>query len=152
MKELINKKIKQVIVSGEYQDYITFVLDNDENISYHAYGDCCSESYFSEIWNIKDMIGKEILEVEELQLMPGDAPIRKSRQEHDSIYGYRLKSKADDYYDTSNNMTVIFRNSSNGYYGGNIELSIIPDTDNRTDEPIKSIDISSLENWSAPSL
>ncbi len=148
MKELKDKIIKSVKISGEYQDRIIIDTDNGK-FTYITYGDCCSETYFSEVWNVKNMIGKKITEVEDLELVEGDAPLRKSRQEVDSIYGIRLKSKNDDYYDTSNNMTIIFRNSSNGYYGGNIDIGINEDDESKLE---RLEDISGLDNWTAPIL
>jgi hypothetical protein len=58
------------------------------------------------------------------------------RQEHDSFYGYALNTKA-------GTCTIVFRNSSNGHYGGSCELdsAIYPD--------IIYKDISNLSDWTA---
>lgn len=138
MKELKYKTIKSITVYGDYQDQIKFETD-DGDIIYDAVGDCCSASYFSDIWNAQNIIGKKVVRVEELQLEDGDAPYRPSREEYDSIYGFRLWNEDDGV------CVIIFRNSSNGYYGGECELG-----DKITSENKKFEHKITEENWSAP--
>lgn len=114
MQELVGKKIKRIFIDADQQQFIKFEIDGGEEgdyIMYSAYGDCCSESYFSELIGVTSILGKEILFVEEMDLGAGEA----TRQGYDTLYAYRLKTE-----DTS--CLVIFRNSSNGYYGGSCDL------------------------------
>ncbi len=75
-------------------------------------GDCCSTSWFADFLGVDTLLGQTVLEVEETA-MPDEDPDNgaRSRQSEDQLYGYRfltLRGYAD----------LIFRNSSNGYYGG----------------------------------
>lgn len=115
MKELFNKIVQEVWIDSENQEYILFKCGRLEEVCYHGYGDCCSETYFSEINRLDNLIGHEVIGLEVIDQFPEDLPERESRQESDEIYGYRLKTK-------KGYAVIIYRNSSNGYYGGSAEL------------------------------
>lgn len=71
--------------------------------------DCCSETWFADILGVQHLLNHEINELEFLDLpRPDDG---RSRQEEDQAYGLRLTTAA-------GVCDIIFRNSSNGYYGG----------------------------------
>lgn len=111
MKELIGHKIFDVEV-GEEERALRFTTDT-KPIIYDTYGDCCSESWFSEVISLDSLINHTVASVEELflpQYQDGN-----TRQMFDQIYGYKLATEAG-YID------IVFRNSSNGYYGGSCHL------------------------------
>ncbi len=138
MNKLKNTIIKEINVFGDYHDNIKFVTDKGD-ICFHAYGDCCSNSFFSDIWNAQNLIGEEVTEVEDIGLEPGEAPKRNADEnDNEQIYGIKITSQ-------KGSCVVIFRNHSNGYYGGSIEDTTCPTT-----EPEKKWNI--IENWSAPLL
>jgi hypothetical protein len=110
MTKLIGKTIKHVFVSLKNQDYLKFVTDSGD-IVYRAYGDCCSESYFSDVNRTTNLFGKKIIDVKEVELMEEEYLPMESRQEEDKIYGYKIITE-------SGECLIIMRNSSNGYYGG----------------------------------
>jgi hypothetical protein len=75
---------------------------------------CCSESWIEEILNPEFLRGK-VLAVRELSYREVPEYPDSGRQEVDVTYGWAI--------DTSlGTATVIFRNSSNGYYSGCLEL------------------------------
>lgn len=72
--------------------------------------DCCSETWFADITSPENLVG-EIKGVRVLDLpKPTDD---RSRQEDDEAYGFVLSTDKGD-------CTIVYRNSSNGYYGGSI--------------------------------
>lgn len=133
MKELVGKIVTGVYVSDD-QYYMKFDIKDAQPIVYHTDGDCCSETWFADIVIVEGgftdkSTNKNPLEVvvcEELDIpswmelvITNDG---RGRQEVDTVYGFKLIFKDKDYIYKQRDMTVIFRNSSNGYYGGCVEL------------------------------
>lgn len=138
MNELKNKIIKEINVFGDYHDNIQFVT-NKGDVCYSAYGDCCSSSFFSDIWNAENIIGQEITDVEDIELQEGEAPNRYAKEDdYEQVYGIKITSN-------KGSCVIIFRNHSNGYYGGSIEF-----TNRSPEDDEKKWNIT--DNWSAPSL
>ncbi len=112
MKELIGKKISGLRIN---EDQRVLVFDTDQGaVGYEAYGDCCSESWFADITGVSAMIGGTVQPVEEVSIDRYHVEDGRTLQEYDEAYGYKLttdKGYAD----------IVFRNSSNGYYGGSID-------------------------------
>lgn len=88
-----------------------FILDTD--------GDCCSESWWADINGVQQLIGEQITKVEEIEMpdfmqraLSADG---RSRQGEDRIYCVKLTT-------TRGAADLVFRNSSNGYYGGDWSL------------------------------
>jgi hypothetical protein len=142
MKELIGYKILNVemlAANGNFsgEEAIQFTVENNKPIVYLTYGDCCSETWFSEILNLDFLVGHTVSEVKELD-MP-DYTDNNSRQQEDKYYGYRITTEA-------GHCTIAFRNSSNGYYGGEIEIEDI----NRAPSVIRNwYSIGHLADWTA---
>ena len=120
MDELKDKIIKKVEM--EEDQTIVFTTKDGEKIAYVAYGDCCSTSWFAHIAGLKNLLGQRIVEVKERQEWT-KKEIATAEAEGDyeslSLYGYLLKTK-------KGTCDIEFRNESNGYYGGNAELSSVP--------------------------
>ena len=121
MKELVGKTIRGLYVN-EDQSMLKFDTDQGELI-YLAEGDCCSESWFADIMFGWKFFNNVVTSVEELEvpdwltrLVSND---KRTRQEYDQVYGYQIVVSAA-LYESGNakSCDVIFRNSSNGYYGG----------------------------------
>lgn len=88
---------------------------------YTLYADCCSNTYLSDI--IKNISLKSypwfegyiISGYEELDLKEWEYKPRESRQECDTIYWVKILLECE--WDEPNSITIIYRNSSNWYYG-----------------------------------
>lgn len=111
--KLIGRKIKSLkLSSGE--SYLLFDTDEDQ-ILWEAEGDCCSESWFADIINFAALIDGTVISVEDIDLP--DAFVQKAsednrcRQLHDNFYGIRIATDL-------GICDIVYRNSSNGYYGG----------------------------------
>ena len=112
MKELIGKKITGLRIN---EDQSVLVFDTDQGaVGYKALGDCCSESWFADITGVSALLGGTVQTADEVSMEGYNVEDGRGRQESDEAYGYKLttdKGYAD----------VVFRNSSNGYYGGSID-------------------------------
>jgi hypothetical protein len=115
MKELIGKIITGLSVSvGE--DVLAFEHQDGTRTIYDAYGDCCSETWFADITGVNALIGGIVISVDDVDMKGYNTDDGRGRQEEDEVYGYKIvtdKGYAD----------IVFRNSSNGYYGGNVEFT-----------------------------
>ena len=112
MNELIGKTVTGLRVN-EDQSILAFDHPDGTSTSYATYGDCCSETWFADITGVSALLGGKVLEVENVELPTVED--KRTRQEHDEFYGVKLrtdKGLAD----------IVYRNSSNGYYGGSIDL------------------------------
>lgn len=142
MKELIGKKILGMSVSDD-QHYLKFTTDQGDLI-YQAWGDCCSESWFADIivnvrYHSSEQFGDDVVEVEEIQMPLWANKVvnndGRCRQDYDDVYGYKILTK------DGSNFEVIYRNSSNGYYGGDCV---------HVKEPYETVEwIEITDDWSA---
>lgn len=115
MKQLIGKKIISLKINGDQT--VLMIESIDEIFMFLAEGDCCSETWFAEIIGVNYLIGATVLKVDNLDLPDYNLNDGKCRQAKDTVYGIRLitdKGETD----------IIYRNSSNGYYGGSIQLLV----------------------------
>lgn len=131
LKTPLDKLIGRVITKIELEDtnqHTLIISTNEGQLSYAVEGDCCSESWFSDIVGIKNLVGAKISRIEEItdELKWYNTDDGRNRQECDSVYGYRIFGYRHDGYEILLG-EIIFRNSSNGYYGGSLyEESEIP--------------------------
>ena len=113
MKELIGKKINSLRINN---DQSVLVFDTDHGaVAYAVCGDCCSESWFADIIGVNELLGGTVQTVDEVSMEGYNVEDGRTRQECDEAYGYKLTTNKG-YID------IVFRNSSNGYYGGEIGL------------------------------
>jgi hypothetical protein len=139
MKELKNKEVTEINVYGDYHDYMEFVT-KEGPIAYFASGDCCSSSFFSDIWNAENIVNQEVINVEDISLEAGEAPNRGAEEDdNEKIYGIKITSKI-------GSCVIIFRNHSNGYYGGGVDLV------SQVGDKAKAKKWNITNNWSAPLL
>lgn len=113
MKELIGKKIESIFIDGKEQELIKFNTDQGP-VVYDTYGDCCSETWFADITGIDALIGHTVMEVEKVDM--GEVDDGRTRQEVDEVYSVKFKT-------TGGHADIVYRNSSNGYYGGDCSLT-----------------------------
>lgn len=113
MKELIGKKITGLRIN---EDQSVLAFDTDQGvIVYEARGDCCSETWFADITGVGQLIGGTVQTADRVSMDGYNVEDGRARQEYDEAYGYKLTTDKG-YVD------LVFRNSSNGYYGGWIQL------------------------------
>ena len=120
MKELIGKKIISMLVN-EDESLLVFET-NGGLVAYEAVGDCCSTTWFADITGIGNAIGQTVRDVEDVELPDYNVDDGRCRDMEDVVYCYRIRTDG-------GVMDVVFRNSSNGYYGGWAEYRAEPSLD-----------------------
>lgn len=106
---------------GKIRDIVgndtTFAFIGDEKtLTVYLEGDCCSMTYFDEIYNKEALVGQEVIQVldfdqktnRQITLM-----IPEDKSEENIIYELVLVTK-------KGHCHIICHNASNGYYGGSI--------------------------------
>lgn len=110
-ERLVGRKVTGVQIDMVGQHFFRF--DTDEGmIVLEALGDCCSETWFADLIAADCLIGQTVSAVEDVELPPPCKKDHRSRQEEDVIYGIKI------FTGRGQHAFLIFRNSSNGYYGG----------------------------------
>lgn len=109
MKQLIGKKIKALAVNKD-KSLLSFETEN-EQVNFSVKGDCCSQSWFADINGVYALLGGTVVNVEEVSMEGYNVEDGRTRQDSDCAYGYKIRTDKGD-------ADVVFRNSSNGYYGG----------------------------------
>src|SRR3972149_4416951 len=112
MEELIGQQVIGLSASGN-KEFLAFDTVEGEMVAYQAEADCCSESWFADITGIGNLIGYIVRTVDEIELPGYNVEDGRGRQEEDEVYGFRIRSDG-------GTTDIVFRNSSNGYYGGSL--------------------------------
>lgn len=122
MKENIWKlegKTARSVWASEDQQSLAFLCDGEHGVRWDADGDCCSVSWFADIVGLRALIGATVSRVEEIDLetLGYRTDDGRGRQECDQAYGFKIITD-------KGWVDVIFRNSSNGYYGGSMSAGV----------------------------
>jgi uncharacterized protein (TIGR02996 family) len=107
--------VGRTVTEVKLNDDTLTLLTNDGPFSYLAMGDCCSVSWFYRVLGAENLIGQTVVAVAEGKTDDIDPDDGLARQECDEAYGYCLLT-------AKGACEVTFRNSSNGYYGGWLEV------------------------------
>lgn len=117
------KNLEWILLSFDDDNFILRI--DWKYYKYSLWADCCSETYISDIiknislkeypsfwykWESLKIVWYEELDLEEWEYIP-----RKSRQDVDSIYWIKIYLECE--WDSPNAITIVYRNSSNWYYG-----------------------------------
>lgn len=109
MNDLKGKVILDIYVSDDRED-MQFVTTQGPQF-FSVDGDCCSQSYFYEVNSPENILGKQVSDVQELDLPDPDD---EDSQKGDVVVAYGIRLISVDGLHTD----IVFRNDSNGYYGG----------------------------------
>lgn len=90
---------------------IKFIVDNGEEIVAKSDGDCCSDSWIEHVELPALGFPAKVLEIEYLDLDDKEEEVDKYSVT--KFYGLKIKTDRGD-------ITIDYRNCSNGYYGGNL--------------------------------
>ena len=114
LDDLVGLTVLELETSDDNQHLSIRLKDSFDNIidtHFVAYAMCCSQSWIESIEGKEDIIGNEIINIIEHNLPSEDTSDNELLQ----FYNYEII--------TSQGSCVIdFRNSSNGYYGGSLDL------------------------------
>jgi hypothetical protein len=109
MTALVGKKTSRISIND---DQSVLAFDTDAGIvAFAVFGDCCSESWFADIVGVPALIGGTVSAAEEISMDGYNVDDGRGRQEEDAAYGYKITTD-------KGICDIVFRNSSNGYYGG----------------------------------
>jgi hypothetical protein len=125
---------------------VTFETDQGL-VTFEVFGDCCSRSYFHDFIGVeKLLVNGPVVAAEQVRLLPGDpghpdpaplqdreaqavlealSPPQDSYEDCVRVYGFRFTTEHPVWGEQSS--VIAFRNSSNGYYGGWMEVAEKPD-------------------------
>jgi len=107
MSDLIGKLVTGLKI-GDGETVMVVEFEGGQSV-YECEGDCCSNTWIADIVGVQRLIGHTVLKVEQLDVP--EVEDGRTRQEYDQFYGVKLITDGG-YVD------VVYRNSSNGYYGG----------------------------------
>jgi hypothetical protein len=110
-QSLVGLRINAIFVSpGEHSLYLVTDRSGDAPIlALYTEGDCCSESWWADVTGVMQLLFAQVARVEDIEVeAPEDG---RGRQESDEAYGLRITTD-------QGAADLVFRNSSNGYYGG----------------------------------
>lgn len=110
MQRLVGRTIYALYVEKSRDEYLRIYCDCG-SLVWRAEGDCCSESWFADITGVEALLGATVTAVEEVELP--DPEDNRTRQDCDQAYGFKITT-------TKGRTDIVFRNSSNGYYGGSL--------------------------------
>lgn len=111
---LVGKIIKAIELT-EDRCAIRFVLEDGTTIVARCYADCCSSTWIEDVINVDAALGSPVLNAEDIELPePFCKPTRHNIDEEEmQYYGFAVET-------ANGRMTIAYRNSSNGYYGGSL--------------------------------
>lgn len=115
-ESIIGKSVKSVRMDS---DYAILLFTDGSYQTFEVEGDCCSYSYFTDFVGVANLIaGAPIGAVTKVD--PGIEAAHRPDEDNDEciqVYGYKFLLT------DGSSATLVFRNSSNGYYGGWMELT-----------------------------
>lgn len=116
---LIDKTIQGIDIGPE-EAALRFRIMGGDSVVWETEGDCCSESWWADGFSLNQLRGSTVKEVNTIEMpqLPADGgggyvkgTDERTRQEYDEVYGIEVVT-------TKGAAKLVFRNSSNGYYGG----------------------------------
>jgi hypothetical protein len=110
MQNLVGRKVSALSISDN-QSLLVVTHDEGEAI-YETEGDCCSNTWIADIVGVDRLLGQMVLAVESVRMESVEDG--RTRQDYDRFYGIKLTT-------TGGYVDIVYRNSSNGYYGGSLE-------------------------------
>lgn len=94
----------------------TLYLDDGNKLHLELYGECCSQSFFTDLKQFEELEGAKILNIEERE---GQSDNNLPEPEGDVISWHFLVFTTD-----KGHVTIDWHNESNGYYDGSLTASV----------------------------
>lgn len=95
------------------EEHLRIVLADGRVLVGETDGDCCSETWWADATGVKQLIGGIVSAAKEIPMDDYDVNDGRGRQSDDEAYGVRITTNL-------GVCDLVFRNSSNGYYGGSV--------------------------------
>lgn len=107
---LADRPLESVTIDAG-KDYVTFAFEDGHTARYAAEGDCCSSSWIEELTVPDSVKGRTLVGVQDYTF---DNPKDEADNEYEVLQSYKTVF----HLDNGETITIEYRNSSNGYYGG----------------------------------
>lgn len=107
---LVGEIVRELFVSTNYKELVFYTFTG--LFKFEAQGDCCSKSWFSDIYGFVPQ--SKIISIKDCHHPRTDVYDGRQLGEVDKAYGIIAETNNGD-------IEFVFRNSSNGYYGGWLE-------------------------------
>ncbi len=117
MAQLVGKTVTSVELNAS-KDYLRLRTAEGAALEFFAEGDCCSHSWIENMENVASLLGGTVTDAEDVDV--GDTIVEDEHSVYIKRYGVKL------YVTGRPPFLLEFRNSSNGYYGGSLEITDIP--------------------------
>lgn len=108
--QLLNKKIVKMQIASD-KEALLFVTEDDQQLVIRVDGDCCSHSWIESVELPALGLPFTIIACDDLDM--NKEPLENDEYECLQFYGAKITTDKGD-------LVIDYRNSSNGYYGGNI--------------------------------
>jgi hypothetical protein len=97
-------------------DYLYFTTDKGV-FKFVVDADCCSHTWINDLTGVPNVLGKQVTAVEDIECA---SPIESDDE--------LIRFYAKEFRTTGGVLTVSYRNSSNGYYGGSLDGPYMAET------------------------
>lgn len=135
MNELIGRTITGIAIGdGEHHLKFSTTAPGELDFFYVTVAECCSHSWFAEINGVSALLGHTVRDVREVamdKVLPGP---------YDDVHKFYCIVITTE----GGRADIIFRNRSNGYYGGDVEMF-----DDQWHDPLPDVFRTITEDWSA---
>lgn len=110
-QNLVGRVLRAVTLNQD-RTRVTFDFREGAPATYQTFGDCCSRSWVEHLEMPTDVDGARIMAVGQSD----SVVVAESDPEHDYLQAYAEQVITD-----RGEISIEFRNSSNGYYGGSLD-------------------------------
>lgn len=133
--EALSASIVGKTILAMWMDEDNLIFETTEGlVGFYVDGDCCSHSYFHDFYGVRNLLDNgAVTAFEEVNLSEGDPGYRDStwadngkeiEYDYIQVYGYRFTTEHPMFGEVSS--VLSFRNASNGYYGGDMNVMSNP--------------------------
>lgn len=118
--DFVGKTVTKLEI-GDDGGFIRFTFSDGDVATYNAYGDCCSTTWINDLNGVKSLLGQEII-THERGITDDDDDDDDEDIEEEDDWGQVIQRYAERFRTASGYFDILYRNESNGYYGGSLEL------------------------------
>jgi len=108
---MIGKQVLVLMVSPGEQE-VGFITTEGTSYVCETFADCCSETWVADILGVQALLSGVVTAFELVEFP--EVEDGRTRQEFDEFFGFRITT-------TKGRCDFVFRNSSNGSYGGDVK-------------------------------
>ena len=122
-ERMLGVKVTSFVVSDDNYSATLKGIKLDKEVEFHleTEADCCSDTWIESVVEESALVGYTILKVENLELADAannfeHSSLKDKLEEEMAFYGLAITTER-------GKCVIDYRNSSNGYYGGSLEIT-----------------------------